>query len=83
MVWIQRVQQGQTTGGGRDQAGFQQAVGLSSVQRLWVADLLSRMGLSWVQLSQGTQCGKQGDQAGRAVSRQGTKISWRLPQLDL
>ena len=29
------------------------------------------------------QCGKQGDRVGQAVSRQGTKISWRLPQLDL
>ena len=44
--------------------------------------LVSRTGLLWVQLSQGTQCGKQGDQVGQAVSRQGTKISWRLPQLD-
>ena len=44
--------------------------------------LVSRTGFSWVQLSRGTQCGKQGDQVGQAVSRQGTKIGWRLPQLD-
>ena len=52
------------------------------MQRLWVADLLSRTGLSWVQLSQGTQWGEQEDRAGQAVSRQGTKIGWRLPQLN-
>ena len=60
----------------------QQSTGSGSVQRLLVADLLSRMGFSWVQLSRGTQCGEQGDRAGRAVSRRGTKIGWRLPQLD-
>ena len=44
--------------------------------------LMSRTGLSWVQLSRGTQSGEQGDRVGQAVSRQGTKIGWRLPQLD-
>ena len=78
-VRIQQVQWGKQQGA----AGVQQVMGLGSVQRLWVADLLSRTGLSWVQLSRGTQCGEQGDRAGRAVSRQGTKIGWRLPQLDL
>ena len=43
---------------------------------------LSCTGLSWVQLSRGTQCSEQGDRAGRVVSRQGTKIGWRLPQLN-
>ena len=41
----------------------QQANGSGSVQRLWVADLLSRTELLWVQLSQGTLSNEQGDRA--------------------
>ena len=47
--------------GQQGSGGFQQAMSLGSVQQLWVANLLSRMGLLWVELSQGTQCGEQGD----------------------